>query len=161
VNAFRTAASRVLGTAWFRRVGPHFLPAVDRRLSRLTKGRLMVGVPLAPSIMLITTGSVTGQPRTTPLLCTVEPDGSMIVAASNFGRDTDPHWAGNLRRTPQAAVVRKGVTIPVLSRELADEQYSHAWKSVTDQLSFYSNYAEVTERPIPLFQLTPHPTTPA
>src|SRR6187200_1585279 len=87
---------RVAGSPGFARVAPRVVPPVDRFLSRITGGRLVLSQALVPSLVLTTTGRRSGQPRAAPLACLPDDDGSFLVVGSNFGRQHHPAWTFNL-----------------------------------------------------------------
>ncbi|RSN69145.1 nitroreductase family deazaflavin-dependent oxidoreductase [Actinomadura sp. WAC 06369] len=161
--AERTAVQRVLGpvfhrvsgSAWFAKAGPRIVPPVDRTLNRLTGGRLMLGQLLVPSLILTTTGAVSGLPRTTPLACLPERDGSWLVVGSNFGREKHPAWTGNLLRTPEAEVLFRGRAVPVKAHLLDDDERAEAWPRLVRVWPVYDRYVERTTRRLRVFRLTP------
>ncbi|MFC7728991.1 hypothetical protein [Actinomadura keratinilytica] len=58
----RRTVQRVSGAPWFARVGPKVVPPLDRALHRLTGGRFLLGQAVVPSLVLTTTGAVSGLP---------------------------------------------------------------------------------------------------
>jgi deazaflavin-dependent oxidoreductase (nitroreductase family) len=137
---------------WFARLGPVLVPA-DRLVGRLTGGRL-VALGLVPSLLLVTTGRRTGQPRTTPLLTV--PDGeTFLVIGSNWGGPRHPAWALNLLADPAAAILRKGRRLPVRARLLAGAERERAWQLALREWPAYRVYAERAGREIHMFRLCP------
>ena len=121
----RWFAATSLGAWLFARV----LHRLDRIAFRLSGGRRMLtsAVSGLPVIMLTTTGSRTGLPRTVPVLgFPIQRD--IAVAAGNFGRTRDPAWCLNLRRDPHARIAVDGQTRQVVAEELAGEARETIWR---------------------------------
>ncbi|WP_261987149.1 nitroreductase family deazaflavin-dependent oxidoreductase [Actinomadura sp. HBU206391] len=146
---------RVSGAAWFAAVGPKVVPPLDRALYRASRGRLLLGQSLVPSLLLTTTGSVSGRPRQAPLACMPEPDGSFIVAGSNFGRDRHPAWTTNLLHAPEAVVGYRGRAIPVTATLVEGEARAELWPRLLKVWPVYDRYAERSGRELRVFRLTP------
>ena len=144
------AASRA-----FRAVGPKVVPPVDRLLSRLSGGRVVLSGTLVPSLVLETTGARSGQRRTTPLACLPEDDGSFLVVGSNFGRERHPAWTANLQADPEATVTHRGRTVPVRAQLLDPEQKAAVWPRLTALWPNYDRYTEVSGRDLRVFRLVP------
>ena len=146
---------RVSGAAWFAKVGPRVVPPIDRTLHRMTGGRLLLGQLLVPSLVLTTTGAVTGLPRRTPLACLPDPVGGWYVVGSNFGREKHPAWTGNLIKTPEAEVSFQGRTTPVTAHLLDDAERKEIWPRLTAVWPVYDSYVERAHRELRVFHLTP------
>ncbi len=132
---------------------------VERLLTRLhiaafrvTRGRLGARVGHVEQVLLTTTGRRSAQPRTTPLAAT--PDGSsLILVASNNGKDQDPAWFGNLVSHPEVTVQRRGVTFTAVAHVLAGEEREAAWQLAVATYGGYARYATRTSRVIPVVRL--------
>lgn len=146
---------RISGAAWFSRVGPKVVPPLDRLLHKATGGRFMLGQALVPSLVLTTTGAVSGQPRQAPLACMPEPDGSWVVVGSNFGREKHPAWTGNLLKNPDAEVGFRGRTAQVTARLLDDDERAEVWPRLLKVWPVYDRYVERVDRRLRVFRLTP------
>ncbi|OLT28822.1 deazaflavin-dependent nitroreductase [Actinomadura sp. CNU-125] len=146
---------RISGAPWFAKIGPKIVPRVDRALSRLTGGRFLIGQALVPSLVLVATGAVSGQPRRTPLACLPEPDGGWLVVGSNFGREKHPAWTGNLLKTPEAEVVFRGRTVPVKAHLLDDTERAEVWPRLVQVWPVYDRYVERAGRQLRIFRLAP------
>lgn len=137
---------------------PKLLPqitALDKRLQRLTRGRVsFVDIAGLPSLTLTVPGRKSGIPRSTPLLC-VPYGASWLIAGSSFGAPKPPVWAANLRATETATVRHKGREHTVTWRELAGEERERAWSVMVATWPNYDKYTEWTDRVIPVFELTP------
>jgi len=148
---------RVAGSPWFRRVAPTVVPPLDRVLSRVTGGRVVLSGSLVPSLVLETTGARSGQTRTTPLATLPDDDGSFYVVGSNFGRDRHPAWTANLLSTPDAVVVHRGRRIPVRAALLDEDEKAAVWPRLTAVWPAYDRYVEASGRDLRVFRLVPRP----
>lgn len=130
-------------------------PVVDRTVHRLTGGRILLMPALLPSLMLTTTGRVTGRPRQVPLLCRPEDDGTLLVVASNCGRPHHPAWSDNLLADPRATAARFGRTVAVTAVLLDEPERTAVWDTMVDLWPPYAKYAGNCTRPIRIFRLVP------
>ncbi|MFE0257411.1 nitroreductase/quinone reductase family protein [Streptomyces sp. NPDC059010] len=147
---------KVSSTRGFAKVAPHLIPALDRAVHRLTRGKVLLSAQMLPGVILTSTGARSGQPRRTPLACMPEEDGrSWILVGSNFGRPGHPAWTHNLLAHPDAEVSWKGVDIPVTARLLEGEERAAVWKAVLAFWPPYATYQERVEREIRLFRIVP------
>ncbi len=147
--------SWVAASSAFRAVGPKVVPPVDRLLSRITGGRVVLSGSMVPSLVLGTTGAKSGQHRTTPLACLPEEDGTFLVVGSNFGREKHPAWTANLRAHPEATVTYKGRTTPVTASLLDADEKAAVWPRLTAVWPNYDRYTEVSGRDLRVFRLVP------
>ncbi|WP_433462601.1 nitroreductase family deazaflavin-dependent oxidoreductase [Spirillospora sp. CA-128828] len=154
-RTFGPVFHRVSGAAWFSKVGPKIVPPVDKTLHRLSGGRLLLGQLLVPSLVLTTTGAVSGLPRQTPLACLPDPEGGWYVVGSNFGREKHPAWTGNLLKNPDAEVSFQGRPVPVTAHLLDDAERKEIWPRLTAVWPVYDRYVERIDRQIRIFRLTP------
>ncbi len=102
---------KVSSTRAFARIAPHVIPALDRAVHRLTRGKVLLSARMLPGVILTATGARSGQPRRTPLACMPEDGGSWLLIGSNFGRPGHPAWTGNLLKHPEAEVSWRGADI--------------------------------------------------
>jgi deazaflavin-dependent oxidoreductase (nitroreductase family) len=154
VPVVRKAVQKVSSTRGFAKVAPHVLPALDRVVHRLTRGRVMLSAQLLPGVILTSTGARSGLPRRTPLACMPEEGGaSWILVGSNFGRPGHPAWTGNLLAHPDASISWKGRDVPVTARLLEGEERAAAWKAVLAFWPPYATYQARVEREIRLFRI--------
>ncbi|MEV6404178.1 MULTISPECIES: nitroreductase family deazaflavin-dependent oxidoreductase [Streptomyces] len=145
---------KVSSTPAFAKVAPHLIPALDRAVHRLTRGKVLVSAQLLPGLVLTATGARSGQPRRTPLACMPEEDGGWILIGSNFGRSGHPAWTANLLARPDAEVSWKGADIPVTARLLTGEERAAVWKAALAFWPPYATYQARVEREIRLFRLS-------
>ncbi|MEU9112025.1 nitroreductase family deazaflavin-dependent oxidoreductase [Streptomyces sp. NPDC048483] len=144
---------RVSSTRTFARIAPHVIPALDRTVHRLTRGKVLLSARMLPGVILTATGARSGQPRRTPLACMPEDGGSWLLIGSNFGRPGHPAWTGNLLKHPEAEVSWRGQDIPVRARLLTGVERERAWQAVLAFWPPYAAYQARVEREIRLFRL--------
>jgi deazaflavin-dependent oxidoreductase (nitroreductase family) len=154
-TVLKPVAQRLASAPWFARIGPRVVPPLDRALHRISGGRLLLSQLVLPSIVLTTTGSRTGLPRQTPLICMPEDDGSFVIVGSNFGREGHPAWTGNLLRQAKAEVSYRGRTIPVTAELLEGADRAEVWPRLIRIWSVYDTYVERAGRKLRVFRLTP------
>lgn len=148
------AVRKVSSTRGFAKVAPHVIPALDRAVHRLTRGKVLLSAQMLPGVILTSTGARSGQPRRTPLACMPEEDGrSWILVGSNFGRPGHPAWTHNLLAHPDAEVSWKGGDIPVTARLLEGEERAAVWQSALAFWPPYATYQARVEREIRLFRI--------
>jgi deazaflavin-dependent oxidoreductase (nitroreductase family) len=146
---------KVSSTRTFATVAPHVIPALDRAVHRLTRGRVLLSALLLPGVILTSTGARSGRQRRTPLACMAEEDGrSWLLIGSNFGRTGHPSWTHNLLAHPDAEISWQGADIPVRALLLEGEERAAAWKAVLAFWPPYATYQARVEREIRLFRMT-------
>ncbi|WP_327703401.1 nitroreductase family deazaflavin-dependent oxidoreductase [Streptomyces decoyicus] len=144
---------RVSATRTFARIAPHFIPALDRAVHRLTGGKVLLSARMLPGVILTATGARSGQPRRTPLACLPAQGGGWLLIGSNFGRPGHPAWTGNLLKNPDAEVSWRGRDIPVRARLLTGEERAQAWRAALAFWPPYAAYQARVAREIRLFRL--------
>ncbi|REK86142.1 nitroreductase family deazaflavin-dependent oxidoreductase [Streptomyces inhibens] len=144
---------KISATRTFARIAPHFIPALDRAVHRLTGGKVLLSAQMLPGVILTATGARSGQPRRTPLACVPQEDGGWLLIGSNFGRPGHPAWTGNLLKNPEAEVSWRGRDIPVRARLLTGEERARAWRAALAFWPPYAAYQARVEREIRLFRL--------
>ncbi|MEW2391890.1 nitroreductase family deazaflavin-dependent oxidoreductase [Streptomyces venezuelae] len=145
---------KVSSTRAFAKVAPHFIPAMDRAVHRLTRGRVLPSARMLPGVILTARGAKSGLARRTPLACMPEEDGkSWVLVGSNFGRPGHPAWTANLLANPDAEVSWRGVDVPVRARLLAGEERAEVWAAALRFWPPYAAYQSRVEREIRLFRL--------
>jgi deazaflavin-dependent oxidoreductase (nitroreductase family) len=152
------AVQKVSSAPAFARIAPHVVPALDRAVHRLTRGKVLLSAQLLPGVVLTVRGAKSGQLRRTPLACMPEEavkdgDGSWLLIGSNFGRTGHPAWTANLLAHPDAEVSWKGEDIPVRARLLAGEERDAAWKALLAFWPPYATYQARVEREIRIFRI--------
>ncbi|MFJ2159297.1 nitroreductase family deazaflavin-dependent oxidoreductase [Streptomyces sp. NPDC087856] len=147
------AMQKVSSTRAFARIAPHVVPAMDRTVHRLTRGKVLLSAQMLPGVILTSTGARSGQRRRSPLACMPE-DGGWVLVGSNFGRTGHPAWTHNLIAHPDAEINWKGQEIPVTARLLEGEERAAVWKAALTFWPPYATYQKRIEREIRLFRIT-------
>jgi deazaflavin-dependent oxidoreductase (nitroreductase family) len=114
------------------------LPAIDRRLLPLSRGKLSTG-PGQPLLLLHTRGAKSGRERTTPLLATKSGE-LLLIVASRAGDVRHPGWFYNLRAHPDVEVTVRGRRYPMRARIAKGEERERLWALVCDNYSGYATY---------------------
>ncbi|MFF8728050.1 nitroreductase family deazaflavin-dependent oxidoreductase [Streptomyces sp. NPDC015171] len=149
---------KISATRLFARTAPHVIPALDRGVHRLTRGKVLLSSRMLPGVVLTSTGARSGLPRRTPLACMPEEPGtSWLLVGSNFGRTDHPAWTGNLLARPEASISWRGRDLPVTARLLTGEERAAAWTALLAFWPPYAAYQARVEREIRVFRLTRAP----
>ncbi|MEU9475535.1 nitroreductase family deazaflavin-dependent oxidoreductase [Streptomyces sp. NPDC048191] len=149
---------RVSSTRAFAKVAPQVVPALDRAVHRLTRGRFLLSAQMLPGVILTSTGARSGRLRRSPLACMPQQDGrGWLLVGSNFGRPGHPAWTHNLLAHPDASISWKGRDIPVTARLLTGEERAEAWAALLEFWPPYATYQSRVTRQIRLFRLTETP----
>ncbi|GAA1543501.1 nitroreductase family deazaflavin-dependent oxidoreductase [Streptomyces albidochromogenes] len=145
---------KLSSTRAFARIAPHVVPAMDRAVHRLTRGRVLPSARMLPGVVLTAQGARSGEPRTTPLACMpLEPGGGWILVGSNFGRPGHPAWTANLIKHPDARISWRGKDIEVRARLLEGAEREAVWEEALRFWPPYATYQARVERQIRLFRL--------
>lgn len=148
----RSLALRIGGQPWVSKFsGP--IVRVDKLLQRAT-GRRVTLLTLSgiPELMLTVPDRLTGQPRSTPLVCAPHEHG-WVVAGSNWGHETAPHWVENLDMAPVATVTFRGNDTIVVPRRAKGDERDALWQTMLDTWPNFARNAERAHREIPVFVL--------
>ena len=100
-------------------------------------------------LLLTTTGRVSGQERTTPLIHRTD-NGHWVVVASKGGAPEHPDWYRNLEAKPEATIQVKGERIPVRARTAEDDERKRLWQLMTETWPSYNDYQGKMTRQIPV-----------
>ncbi|MFE7704335.1 nitroreductase family deazaflavin-dependent oxidoreductase [Streptomyces sp. NPDC057486] len=151
---------KVSSTRTFARIAPHVVPAMDRTVHRLTRGKVLLSARMLPGVILTVRGAKSGRPRTTPLACMPEHGSAgggstgWILIGSNFGRPGHPAWTANLLAHADDAVINwKGREIAVRARLLEGAERAEVWQAALTFWPPYATYQARVEREIRLFRL--------
>jgi deazaflavin-dependent oxidoreductase (nitroreductase family) len=137
--------------AWFYvNVAPH----VDRRLLRLTGGRLTLG-GFGRVGFLKVKGAKSGIERVTPLVFTRDGE-NLLLVASRGGDARHPDWYHNLVANPDVTFTIDGEERSYLARLATANERPWLWKAVNRTYAGYGVYQRrAGDREIPLFVLEP------
>jgi proline iminopeptidase len=103
-------------------------------------------------LLLTTKGRKTGQDRTTPLIYARDGDRYLIVA-SKGGAPEHPGWYRNLQQTPEVELQVLDEVFPARARTAEGEERERLWQKVNEVWPHYAEYAERTDREIPVVVL--------
>jgi deazaflavin-dependent oxidoreductase (nitroreductase family) len=103
-------------------------------------------------LLLSTTGRVSGQERTTPLIYATDGP-TWVVVASKGGAPDHPDWYKNLESDPDATIQVKRERFPVRATTARGGERTRLWRLMTEVWPPYDNYQEKTGREIPVVVL--------
>lgn len=115
------------------------------------EGNLMLGRPI---IVLTMRGAKTGKTRKVPLM-RVEHDGCYAAVASKGGAPKNPVWYYNLLAHPDLQVQDGAARLALRARELDGAERELWWDRAVEAYPPYADYAQKTDRRIPVFVLEP------
>ena len=105
-------------------------------------------------LLLTTTGNVSGEERTTPLIHRTDGD-RYVVVASNGGEPDHPSWWKNLEARPEATIEVRDEEIPVRASAAEGDERARLWATMAEVWPDYEEYAKKTDREIPVVVLQP------
>lgn len=105
-------------------------------------------------LVLATTGRRTGTPRRTVLIYGTS-GGDHVLVASDGGAEQDPAWFRNLRADPTVGVQVGVRRFTARARVASAEERPSLWALMAGIFPLYDEYAQKTDREIPLVLLTP------
>jgi deazaflavin-dependent oxidoreductase (nitroreductase family) len=123
------------------------------RVFRETDGRRGYHWRGTTILLLTTTGRVSGEPRTTPLIQRTDGE-DWVVVASKGGAPQNPAWFENLRAQPDAEIELPGEHIAVRAHAAEGPERERLWKLMTEVWPAYDEYQSHTERQIPVVVLS-------
>jgi deazaflavin-dependent oxidoreductase (nitroreductase family) len=103
-------------------------------------------------LLLSTRGRRTGQERTTPLIHRTDGD-RWVVVASKGGAPEHPAWYENLHADPEIRIQVRDEEIPVRASTATGDERERLWALMVEAWPAYDDYAERTEREIPVVVL--------
>jgi deazaflavin-dependent oxidoreductase (nitroreductase family) len=151
-TGFGRGIEKMAGSPLFARVGPKFIPKLDRLIHKVTGGRVIMSAGMVPSLMLTVRGAKSGQLRQTPL-ATMPVDESWYIVGSNFGRESHPVWTVNLKANPDASISFKGKSYDVMATLLSDSEKEAIWPQLTKMWPNYDVYTERSQRDLRVFRI--------
>jgi deazaflavin-dependent oxidoreductase (nitroreductase family) len=155
VIRYTTLLRRLADRRWVAVLG-RWLTPLDRRLHRVSRGRVTVtGGRGVPSLLLTTTGRRSGQARVQPLLYVRDGSGYVVIG-SNWGQAAHPAWSANLLAQPDAVITIDGVKVPVRAALATGGERDRLWTLMARHWPAYRTYKERAEgRELRVFKLTP------
>ncbi|MFD1713191.1 nitroreductase family deazaflavin-dependent oxidoreductase [Amnibacterium flavum] len=115
------------------------------------EGNLLQGKPV---IVLTSVGAKSGMLRKTALM-RVEHDGEYVVVASKGGAPEHPVWYHNLVAEPHVELQDGATKRDYTARVISGDERARWWERAAEVWPQYNEYANKTDREIPLFLLTP------
>jgi deazaflavin-dependent oxidoreductase (nitroreductase family) len=106
------------------------------------------------TLVLATTGRRTGEPRRTCLIYGTSGD-DFVVVASKGGADEDPDWFKNLRGDPSVGVQVGTRRVTARARVASSAEREAHWPQMARIFPLYDEYAQKTDREIPVVLLSP------
>ena len=120
----------------------HIVSPLDRWLYRLTNGRfLSSGHPLAPTMLLTTTGRKSGQPRTTPVFYLQDGD-QVIVCNVSPGFERPNPWTLNIRANAAVLAQIGSQKRAYEAREAAAAEVERYWPQLVTIWPAYQRHYE-------------------
>ena len=105
-------------------------------------------------LLLTTTGRSSGEPYTTPLIYREDGD-DYIVVASKGGAPDHPDWYLNLQADPEVEIQVGADVMPATARTVEGVDRDRLWHHMVEVWPDYDEYAEKTDRHIPVVALSP------
>jgi deazaflavin-dependent oxidoreductase (nitroreductase family) len=118
----------------------HVGARVDRAAYSATKGRLVAtGPPVAPILLLTTTGRRTGRQRTTPVIYVRDGD-AFVISSEDFGQARPAAWPLNLDRDPHAEVQIGDRILNCRARRLTEPEAETFWPRLVEVWPPHATY---------------------
>ena len=105
-------------------------------------------------LLLTTIGRSSGEARTTPLIYAQDGDRYVIVA-SKGGAPEHPGWYRNLAKNPDVELQVEDEVFPARARTASGEERERLWRKANEVWPHYDEYAQKTDREIPVVVLEP------
>jgi deazaflavin-dependent oxidoreductase (nitroreductase family) len=114
-------------------------------------GGMFEGKPL---LLLHNVGAKSGREFVTPLVYLAD-DGRYVIFASKGGAPNNPGWYHNLKAEPNVSIEVGTETIDVVAEEATGAERDRLYAIQEEQQPQFAEYAQKTERKIPVIVLTP------
>ncbi len=131
-----------------------YFAIAHRAVYRLSGGRIGARMGKLESVLVETVGRRSGKPRTVPIICYPYRD-SVVVSASNSGRETHPNWYLNMRSNPRVKVQRGREHFEAEAEDVPESEREALWREITAVNPHQQQYRACTDREIPLVYLKP------
>jgi deazaflavin-dependent oxidoreductase (nitroreductase family) len=106
------------------------------------------------SLVIVTTGRKTGLPRRNVLIYGTSGE-DFVVVASKGGAEHDPSWFKNLEAEPSVGVQVGTRRFTARARLATAAEREPLWEQMVGIFPLYAEYAQKTDRVIPIVLLTP------
>jgi len=120
---------------------------------RANRGRVGGNLADTPIVLIHHIGAKTRTKRVTPVAYSSQPDGGLVVAASNGGSKTHPAWYHNLQAHPTICVELGTETFIALAQEVTGAAHAALWSRLVGASPALGDFQADTARRIPLFTL--------
>jgi deazaflavin-dependent oxidoreductase (nitroreductase family) len=124
----------------------------DQVVAQFREGGEIPGMHRDRLVLLTTTGRVSGERRTTPMMVH-HVDGTVMVVASANASPTDPGWYRNLVADPRVHVEVDGDEFDALARTLKGDERAAAWAAILEHAPFFTDHQAQVDREIPVVAL--------
>lgn len=114
-------------------------------------GGMLEGMPV---LLLHHTGARSGTSRINPLAYQRD-GGRYVIFASKAGAPTNPDWFYNLKAHPDVKIEVGAETIDVRASEAVGEERERLFNTQAENMPMFAEYAQKTDRIIPVIVLTP------
>lgn len=121
-------------------------------LYRVSGGRLGARMGWIDVALVETTGRKSGQLRTVPIACYPYRD-SIVVSASNSGKENHPAWYLNMQAHPEVGVQLGAERFRAIAVEVPEDERPALWEKIVQMNKHQGNYLAKTSRAIPLVWL--------
>ena len=125
---------------------------VHKALYKVSGGRWGARMGWIDVALVEMTGRKTGKCRTVPIACYPYRD-SVVVSASNSGKETHPAWYLNMQANPQVTVQLGRERFAAEAVEVPDDEREALWEKVVAINKHQGEYLAQTARRIPLVWL--------
>ena len=106
----------------------------------------------APLLLLSTTGAMSGQPRTNPLVYLGDGDRSVIFG-SKGGAPTNPDWYHNIRANPSVTVEQGSENFEATATIVEGNECDRLFSTQKERFANFAEYEANTDRVIPVVVL--------
>jgi deazaflavin-dependent oxidoreductase (nitroreductase family) len=115
-----------------------------------------VSGPLADVALILVhhIGARSGKDRVVPLVHFAQPDGRLMIIASNGGSAGHPAWYHNLKANPKVTVEVGTESFQAVAKELDGEERCLVWPRIIEESPAAAKFQSRTSRTIPVFTLT-------
>ncbi len=123
-------------------------------LYRISNGKIMGHMAGLNVLLLSTIGRKSRRVRTTPLGF-FEYDQDYVITASNAGADKNPSWFLNLSDNPNVHIRIGHKEMPATAQVVKADLRKELWAQLVSLSPGYAQYANATQREIPMILLHP------
>lgn len=107
-----------------------------------------------PTLLLTSTGRVSGKAHTTPLIYR-QVDNAYVVVASLGGSPHHPAWYFNLTEAPKCAIQVQSHEMPARARTATGAERDRLWAAMVELYPNYADFQQLTQRQVPVVVLEP------